>query len=48
MSGTCEEVESATPRACWNPSSCNNDIKWISNAKVTQVEDGKMFVSGDG
>lgn len=23
----------------------NNDIKWISNAKVTQVEDGKMFVT---
>lgn len=23
----------------------NNDIKWITNAKVTRVEDGKMFVS---
>jgi sulfide:quinone oxidoreductase len=23
----------------------NNDIKWITNAKVTKVEDGKMFVS---
>ncbi|MGV8804929.1 MAG: NAD(P)/FAD-dependent oxidoreductase [Polaromonas sp.] len=23
----------------------NNDIKWITNAKVTQVEAGKMFVS---
>jgi sulfide:quinone oxidoreductase len=23
----------------------NNDIKWITNAKVTRVEDGKMFVT---
>ncbi len=23
----------------------NNDIKWIANAKVTKVEDGKMFVT---
>ncbi len=23
----------------------NNDIKWITNAKVTKVEDGKMFVT---
>lgn len=23
----------------------NNDIRWITNAKVTRVEDGKMFVS---
>jgi sulfide:quinone oxidoreductase len=23
----------------------NNDIKWITNAKVTRVEDGRMFVS---
>lgn len=23
----------------------NNDIKWITNAKVTKVEEGKMFVS---
>jgi len=23
----------------------NNDVKWITNAKVTKVEDGKMFVT---
>jgi sulfide:quinone oxidoreductase len=23
----------------------NNDIKWITNAKVTKIEDGKMFVT---
>lgn len=23
----------------------NNDVKWITNARVTRVEDGKMFVS---